>query len=114
MKVPNTEQAVVPRAKLADYLLAPGHRDGQHKARFFSQFGLSQDNWQELENLVRQHVEKHEIVKEEPSPFGTRYVVDGIMKMPDGRMPQIRSVWFVRFSEGIPRFVTAYPVKSKN
>jgi len=112
MKVPNTEQAIVPRAKIADYLLSLGHRDGQHKARFFTQFGLSQDNWLDLENLVRQHVLEHEITKEEPSPFGTRYVVDGIMKMPDGRTPQIRTVWFVRLHEEIPRSVTAYPVKS--
>jgi len=111
MKVPNTEQAIVPRAKLADYLLSSSHRDGRHKARFFSQFGLSQDNWLELENLVRQHVQQHEITKEEPSPFGTRYVVDGIMKMPNGRTPQIRSVRFIRFTEEFPRFVTAYPVK---
>jgi len=111
MKVPNTEQAIVPRAKLADYLLSSSHRDGRHKARFFSNSGLFQDNWLELENLVRQHVQEHEITKEESSPFGTRYVVDGIMKMPNGRTPRIRTVWFIRFTEEIPRFVTAYPVE---
>ena len=43
------------------------------------------------------------------TPFGTRYVVEGIMEVPDGRTPSIRSVWFVAEGEEIPRFATAYP-----
>ena len=35
----------------------------------------------------------------EPSPFGTRYVVEGIMTAPDGRSPLIRTVWFIRNEE---------------
>ncbi len=112
MKIPNAIHAIVPREKLIDYLLSTSHRDGQHKAKFFSQFGLSQDNWQDFEGLVRQHALEYEISKEEPSPFGTRYVLEGIIEMPDGRSPEVRTVWFIRSEEDFPRFVTAYPIKS--
>lgn len=31
------------------------------------------------------------------------------MKSPDGRMPFVRTVWFVKNAEEITRFLTAYP-----
>ena len=52
-----------------------------------------------------------DVVKEEPSPFGRRYVIEGAMETPDGRNPSVRAVWFVRTGEDVPRFVTAYPLK---
>ena len=111
MKLPNLENLVVPRAKVFDYLLSPTHRDGQHKAKFFTRFGLSQDNWQELGELLRQHALDHEITKVEPSEFGTRYVLEGIMNMPDGRTVPMRTVWFVSDAQDDPRFVSAYPLR---
>jgi hypothetical protein len=53
----------------------------------------------------------HEIAKEEESPFGKRYVIEGIMEAANGRMVMLRSVWFIDTGENIPRFVTAYPIK---
>jgi hypothetical protein len=41
VKLPNHEHAVVPRAKILDYLLSDSHRDGQHKAAFFKRFGFA-------------------------------------------------------------------------
>jgi hypothetical protein len=40
MKLPNVEQAMVEREKIADYLLNPAHRYGASKARFFTAFGF--------------------------------------------------------------------------
>ena len=51
------------------------------------------------------------VTRVEPSPFGARYVVEGIMAAPDGRAPGVRSVWFIRTGEDAPRFVTAYPLE---
>lgn len=109
MNVPNLDAAVVPAAKIIDYLLSDSHPDGKHKAKFFKAFGFAADNWQALEMAVRQHAADHEVAKVEPSPFGVRYVVEGIMKTPDGRTPFVRSVWFVKNDEDITRFVSAYP-----
>jgi Domain of unknown function (DUF6883) len=110
MKLPNLENLVVPRAKVVDYLLSPTHRDGRHKAQFFAHFGFTQNNWQQLAELLRRHALEHEITKVEPSAFGTRYVLEGIMNMPDGRAVPLRAVWFVSDQQEDPRFVTAYPL----
>jgi len=114
MKVPNFETAVVPTTKLTDYLLSETHPDGKHKARFFKAFGFSLDIWQTLESALRQHISGHEVAKVEMSSLGTRYVVEGIMVVPDGRSPLVRTIWFVRNQEEIPQFVTAYPIRRRD
>jgi len=111
MKLPNQHLAQVPREKVADYLLSTNHRDGRHKAAFFNGFGFEAENWQLLAAALRQHVADHGVSKDEAAQFGRRYVVDGIMAMPDGRTAMLRSVSFVDFGEDVPRFVTAYPLR---
>lgn len=110
MKLPNYENAIIPHAKIVDYLLSQSHRDGRGKAKFFAQFGFTINFWEELVQALRQHVTDNEIAKIEESPFGTRYVIEGKIITPDGRTPLIRSVWFVATGETIPRFATAYPL----
>lgn len=110
MKLPNHERAVVPRAKMVDYLLSTTHRDGRHKAVFFNGFGFDADNWQALADALVRHAGEHEVTKDEASLFGTRYVVEGIMVMADGRGTLMRAVWFIDSGADAPRFVTAYPL----
>ena len=64
-----------------------------------------------LRTRLGEHATRHEVAAIEESPFGTRYVVDGIMSTPDGREPRVRSVWFIEAGESVPRFVTAYPLR---
>jgi hypothetical protein len=111
MKLPNAENAVIDRAKIVDYLLSETHDDGRHKAAFFRSFGFLPEFWSELAESLRRHVAEQDVSKEERSPFGRRFVVEGIMHMPDGRTALVRSVWFIRTKEVNPRFVTAYPLK---
>lgn len=111
MKLPNHEHATVSREKVVDYLLSTTHRDGRHKAAFFSGFGFRASNWQELAVALVRHAHDHEVAKEEDSPFGTRYVVDGTMVMVDGRNALVRTVWFIDNGTDSPRFVTAYPLR---
>ena len=110
MRLPNAERAVVPQPKITGYLLSLSHRDGRSKAAFFLRFGFSANVWQELAEALRQHAIAHEISGVEDSPFGTRYVIEGMILSPDGRNPMIRSVWFIEADEEAPRFVTAYPL----
>ena len=112
MKLPNADEVLVPRAKIADYLLSDTHRDGRHKAVFYRRFGFTRANWHELADALKKHALDHEITRDEPSPFG-QLVIEGIMECPDGRQPMVRSVWFLRAAETIPRFVTAYPIKRR-
>jgi hypothetical protein len=62
---------------------------------------------------LRQHARNHEITKEEATPLGARFVVEGDMTMLDAAVAGVRSVWFIEQGERVPRFVTAYPLKRK-
>lgn len=111
MKLPGADAAEVPEAKITGYLLSAVHRDGRHKAAFFQAFGFTADAPDVLAGALRRHAAEREVAAVEESPFGTRYVVEGIMEMPDGRAPSVRSVWFIEAGEEAPRLVTAYPLE---
>ena len=111
MKLPNAENAIVDRAKIVGYLLSDTHPVGRHKAVVFQRYGFMPEWWQEMAAALKKHASDHEITIEEPSPFGKRFIIEGIMQVPDGRAPLVRTVWFLRTGETLPRFVTAYPLK---
>jgi hypothetical protein len=92
VKLPYQENAVIPQRKITEYLLSSTHRDGRHKAAFFMQFGFSAERWEEMASAFRRHAAENEVVKQEDSPFGDRYVIEGPLITPDGRMPLVRVV----------------------
>ena len=109
MRLPNAEQARVDRAKVVDYLLATEHDVGQHKARLFLRFGFTPEHWEDLAEALRVHAVTNEVVGDGQTSSGVNYVVDGILISPDGRNPNVRTVWEVRSDDPSPRLVTAYP-----
>jgi hypothetical protein len=113
MKLPNHKKVIVPQTKITEYLLSLSHEDGRSKAKFFSSFGFSVEAWDMLADVLRHHAAEHEVTKVETSPFGTRYVIEGIISAPDGRSPFIRTIWFIETGKDIPRFVTAYPLQRR-
>lgn len=113
MRLPDHQHVVVPERKITESLLSTTHRDGRHKAAFFGSFGFTPDRWQELATALREHAAENDVAQSDNSLFGTRYTVEGIIRAPDGRTPQIRSVWFIEHGGTTPQFVTAYPVKKR-
>jgi len=113
VKLPNYERALISQAKIKGYLLSVTHRDGRSKAKFFTQLGFSIDAWQELAAALMHHAADHEVGKIEDSPFGTRYIVEGLLHGPNARTAVIRSVWFIEIGEDVPQFVTAYPLQRR-
>jgi hypothetical protein len=111
MKLPNYEQVVMTREKVVDYLLSDTHRDGRHKAAFFKRFGFTATAWERAAWALREHAAEHDVIRVETSPYGQRYVIEGIIRSPDGRDPFIRTIWFIETGEETPRFVTAYPAR---
>ncbi len=111
MKLPHLENAVVPQAKVVDCLLSRTHPIGRHKAVFFEAFGFTTAGWQSLAEALLTHASDYELTTVEDSPFGKRYVIEGIMTMNDGRAILMRTVWFIDSGEDVPRFVTAYPIE---
>lgn len=114
MKLPNLELAHIPPEKITDYLLNLGHEDGGGKAIFFIHFGFSLEQWQDLAKALINHAETNNITKQEKTPFGTRYVIEGKFLTPTGRVVQLRSVWFIEENSTIPRLTTAYPLEENH
>ncbi len=110
MKLPNVENAVVPKTKITEYLLSLAHRDGRSKAMFFAHFGFTSKDWRDLADALIRHAKEHEIAKAEATPFGVRYVIEGALTAPDGRTPSVRVVWFISNESSEPYLVTAYPL----
>jgi len=114
MKLPNCARAFVPREKVTAYLLSSTHRLGRSKAAFFTGFGFTAADWRAVAEALLRHAADHEVAQTGETPFGIRYVVDGIMAAPDGRTPNVRTVWFIETGEDTPRFVTAYPLRRRS
>jgi hypothetical protein len=111
MKLPNLENLVVEREKIAEYLLNPAHHYGATKARFFAAFGFCAEKWEQLAEALREHGRTHDVAKVRDTNYGTQYAVDGKFKTPDGRCPRLRSVWQMDEGTVAPRLITAYPVE---
>ena len=110
MRLPGIEKAEVSETKIVKYLLSPTHRAGKSKAAFFMAHGFDAQRWEDLDTALRQHAIDNEVASKEKTIFGTRYVVDGVLKAPDGRTLNVRTVWFIEDNADVLRFVTAYPL----
>jgi len=109
MKLPNADDAIIPRAKLIDYLLSETHPVGKAKATVLRKYGYHDDNVDDLaEALTRIAVEEdvNDIVS---FAYGIKYVIEGALATPDGRSIDIRTIWMIDHGRHEPRFVTAYP-----
>jgi hypothetical protein len=109
MKLPNHEKAFVPPEKLTAYLLSESHAVGRSKARFFRMHGFTDDNVALLEQGLINIAQENEIEEEEASPYGTKYLVRGILETPSGSFVSIQTVWIIEHGAEHPRFITAYP-----
>lgn len=86
-------------------------RTGGRKRNFFTRFGFVSENWEVFADALKLHAAEHEVNKNEASPFGMRYIVEGEIRTPDKRHPQVRVVWFIEANTNLPYLVTAYPSK---
>lgn len=75
--------------------------------------GFAPSDWPRLAGALRRHGSENPVVDAVETPFGTRYVVEGILHAPDGRTPAARTVWFIGREDAETRLVTAYPVRRR-
>ena len=113
MRLPDSNQLLVDREKIVGYLLNPTHRYGASKARFFTDFGFAAEFWELLAEALREHGRTHEVARVVETGFGPRFVVDGELKTPCGRCPQVRAVWQKDEGAVAPRLISAYPLEAE-
>jgi hypothetical protein len=109
MILPDAENAIVVHDKFVYYLLNAGDPDNEEKALFFLGVGFSPANWSLLAVALRKMAMIQPASKVMASRHGTKYIVDGRIETPSGKMPLARAVWIVDAGLATPRLVTAYP-----
>lgn len=118
--MPRAERAMVPDAKVKDYLLHPEKGNGKHLA--FNWLGYYREqNWQELQKDLKEIARTHHAWYGKPAMNGLKYEIAAKLTGPNGRSMVVKTVWIVDFAPYdspapppayIPRFVTAYPGKT--
>lgn len=109
MKLPKAGRALVDREKITEYLLNPRHPDNGGKAPFFEMMGFRRDDWTTLAEALKRLAFDADAVRRTDSAHGEKYVVDGPIESPGGRVLRVRTVWIVDRGREAPRLVTAYP-----
>src|SRR3954454_18148375 len=108
-QLPGAGNAIIDDQKITDYLLSHTHPKGAGKAKFFTAFGFSQSEWEELKKALLDHAVTNSVSNRAVSVHGEKYVVSCSLTTPDGRNPCINSIWIMQPPDPNPRFVTAYP-----
>ena len=85
------------------------HPIGRAKAKFFRAHGYSDENAPVLADDLRRLATVGQVVEQENTKYGRKYVVEGSTLTPRGTTIAVRTVWFVERDGGPPRFVAAYP-----
>jgi len=109
VKLPGAERAVIPEAKLRDYILNPDNPDGRAKAAFLTRLGYSREEWVRLELDLRQQHLLEDAAPGQASPYGVKYEILGRLKGPSGREAWVRTIWIVLSGQTQPRLVTLVP-----
>jgi hypothetical protein len=108
MRLPHADKARIDPRKISDYLLSAIHPVGRHKQRFFAGIGFSRDRAEHLVAAIRQVGREGTVRNETATRHGTKYIVDGWLVAPIGRVG-IRTVWIVPEGSLLPELVTAFP-----
>jgi len=111
MKLPNRRKATIKREKLTNYLLSLTHEEGKSKAKFFRGLGFNEANIAEFEQALLKIGKSNEVleVDKTSSVYVTKYVIDGLLTSPSGKLVKVRTVWGIKIGEEIPRLISAYP-----
>ena len=112
MKLPNRQQAYVPKEKITDYLLNLEHDEGGDKAAYFISRGFRVEEWEFFAEVLREHGRSFDVTETRPDNFGTRYPIEGPLRLPGGARTRltIRSVWMIDAGKKAPRLISAYAV----
>lgn len=106
MKIPT--EAIIPRAKLIDYLLLPKHKND--KSEFLAQAGFTQNNPEALEVALRQLIAENEAHSDRVDEYGVYYRVEGKLHGPNGILAVV-TIWILQKANGEYRFVTLKPAR---
>ncbi|MHB8283686.1 MAG: DUF6883 domain-containing protein [Caulobacteraceae bacterium] len=92
--------------KVQGYLLNETHPDSGLKASAFKGFGFVSDNTDALMTALFDHPIRNPVAELTTTPYGGKYIVRGALETPDGRNPEVETIWIVEADQR-PRLATA-------
>jgi hypothetical protein len=104
------QDAIIPEAKLTQYLLIPLPKDD--KSKFLAQAGYTLDNWQQLEQDLRIQVLINPAEFIETTRYGDKYMIRSCLRGINNIELNILTVWIV--ANQVTQFVTLVPDKGAN
>lgn len=110
MKLPYRKNVYIPKVKLTGYLLSQTHAVGRFKSEYFRTLGYDELNVSLFEEDLRTIAQSQDVKEILSTPYGTKYIIDGKIEAPSGRVVKLRTVWIIEEGQKRPRFVTVYPV----
>ena len=109
MKLPT--DAEIAHEKLTRYLLVK--RPVGDKSAFLRQAGYTLDNWQQLEQDIRQQILSKEATSTEQTRYGEYFEIIAPLTGPNGAVLKLKTVWMKESRSGITKFITLYPDKGR-
>lgn len=97
--------AIIAEAKLTKYLLIPLAKDD--KSKFLAQADYTLENWQRLQQDLREQILPLEATPTAATPYGQKYSITGNLISPNGRTIGVKTIWIV--TEQRTQFVTLFP-----
>lgn len=109
MKLPADAQ--IAAEKLTDYLLVK--RPVGDKSQFLRQAGYTLDNWDVLEQDIRQQILAKEATSTELTRYGEYFEFRASLSGPNGVTLKVKTVWMKESRSGVTKFITLYPDKGR-
>lgn len=105
------QDAIISEAKLTKYLLVLLPKDD--KSQFLAQAGYTIENWQQLEQDLREQILPLEAIQITETEFGVKYRIRGSLIGPNGITIQVITIWIIDSLDQQTKFVTLFPDKER-
>jgi uncharacterized protein DUF6883 len=102
------QNAIIAVEKVRDYLLKQRVKDD--KAKYLAQAGYARAEYSRLVHDIRNQLLPGEGILQEPTRFGEKYILHGVLKGPNGIMLPVRTIWERHNVMGW-KFITLLPDK---
>ena len=109
MKLP--DDTLIASEKVMQYLLALRKRND--KSQWLAKAGYTLENWQVLENDLREQILSADATQTENTEYGHMYEIRQNLIGPNGKSLAVCTIWITETATGYTKFITMYPDKRR-
>lgn len=104
-----SSNVIISSEKLTRYLLVK--RPVGDKSEFLKQAGYTLENWERLEQDLRQQILSKDAVSLEKTKYGELFEVNSTLTGPNNVALRVVTIWMREAESGLTKFITLYPDK---